>query len=297
MNIPVVFSTDHNFVMPTGVAIHSLLRHSKQRNYSIFVLEADNVTEEDRQMLQSAVSPSNSTLTFIPMGNTFQGTFEIRGITYPTYYRLLIPWLLPQFDKVLYLDGDIVVKSDISEMYDINLEENYLAAFKPYSYMVDACKDYAPTLGLDYKNYVNAGVLLINAELMRKDNLKDLFLDHSKKKYTFVDQDILNIVCRGRIMDLNVKYNYPPHSDALWKPDEVIEPCIIHYAGPKPWNVFTYCWSDWYEAYKKSPFFTKELESSVYNNTWNRNYKLRGVIGVVLKYFAPSLHKFVKNMK
>ena len=81
--IPIVFSTDHNYVMPTGVTILSLLKSSLTEQYRIYVIIAPDVTEEDKNLLREQVHiySSESSIDFIEIGNEFESGFEIRGIS------------------------------------------------------------------------------------------------------------------------------------------------------------------------------------------------------------------------
>ena len=79
--IPVVFSTDHNFIMPTYVAISSMLANSSRR-CKIYLLIAEDVTDNDKDILSKLITKYNSTIEFISVGNVFDDTFIIRGITF-----------------------------------------------------------------------------------------------------------------------------------------------------------------------------------------------------------------------
>ena len=93
MTIPIVFSTDHNFIMPTSVALVSLLECSTDCSLQIFILQSDDVTDQDRSSLDELCKRHGAELHWISLGDSFKGAHEIRGITIFTYYRLMIPWL------------------------------------------------------------------------------------------------------------------------------------------------------------------------------------------------------------
>ncbi|GIO86588.1 hypothetical protein J25TS5_35200 [Paenibacillus faecis] len=168
-------------------------------------------------------------------------------LTIQTLYRLLSPVLLPSnIDKVLYLDCDIIVEDDISELYAIDLEDYHLAAANELEY--EAIK----LLELDSDiHYFNAGVILINLDKWRREDFwltcRDFALKHPNK-LLYGDQDILNGVLRGNWKKFNVKwnshYNFNRFQDRYverFGMEEVgtaiSEPSIIHYAGVfKPWN-------------------------------------------------------------
>jgi lipopolysaccharide biosynthesis glycosyltransferase len=294
--IPVVFSTDHNFVMPTSVAMLSMLESSPDVAFDIFILQSEDVSDDDCKILNDIVSsfPSSS-IQYISLGQNFSGAFEIRGISKASYYRLLIPWLIPQYDKVLYLDGDIVVMRNISELYNHEIGNNYIAGVAPFKYDGHSYHDYAFKLGLKATDYINAGILLINSKKMRQDNLKDSLMEEAKKKYTFLDQDILNVVCKDKIALLPWKYNYTPHTTLSEEPENI---CIYHYAGPKPWNILTGHWIEWYDVYRRSPLYQLELSQQVVFNTWQQqHYSTKQLIGLVLKQTVPCLYNLVVRFR
>lgn len=268
--IPVIFSTDHNFIMPTGVAICSMLLSAGDEYYDIYILQADNVTDDDREKLRlqvSSLSP-DSRISFIGMTDKFAGSYETRGISTATYYRLMIPWLLPNLDKAVYLDGDIIVKTPLTELYDTDVEGKYAAGGAPAT--SDGWKSmqrYFSKIGADYREYVNAGILLINCEQQRKDKLDLQFEKMSQKKFHYQDQDIINVVCRNNIVHFSSRFNLKPK---LYAADETQdEKVIIHYAGDKPWKCFTYAWNEWWDVYRRSlfwdPQFYYEVSASILN--------------------------------
>lgn len=277
--IPVVLSTDHNFIMPTGVAIFSFLESNKESLFDIFILQSNDVTDEDRTRLTNMVKVFSSNISFIDPGDYFSQSYEIRGISHACYFRLLIPWLIPQYDRVIYLDGDIIVKSDISGLIDLPIGEDKLVyGIRTPGFTLES--DYAKhiqSLGLDNHKYINSGIQVFNSKLMRELNLKDKILSFTDRQFLFQDQDIINLVCKDKIGWLPLKYNSSPslcniNPEKLIKEkittqedfeEALINPVIIHYAGPKPWKTFTHHWYDWWSAYSRSPFYDIEFEASV----------------------------------
>lgn len=292
-NIPIVFSTDNNYVMPTGVAILSLLESANPSSvYDIYVLINNDVTEDSKSLLRKQVACfHNHTIDFINIGNVFENAFEIRGISVAAYSRLLIPWLLPQYDKVIYSDVDVIFRIDLTDLYNLQMKEEYIAGipaasiFTSHSYVKHIEK-----LGLIPGEYINSGFLLVNSKLQRKDNLKTKFLEFAQNKYTYQDQDVINLVCKGRIKHLSPAYCITPAfyymlssenndfrqfyttSQTLPKIQEnYIEienykrgnNCILHYAGDKPWNTFTQAWKEWWNTYQRSIFYDSDREIAI----------------------------------
>ena len=254
MLIPIVFSTDHNFVTPTCVTICSLLKTSlPDTRFSINILANPDVTEEDRNTIKRQVKVSDrvSELNFVDMGRVFEKGYETRGISTACYSRLLIPWLLPQFDKVIYSDVDIIYKGDISDVFSIDLENHPVAGVTGEIWNKRLIRKYLVGKGLTPESYVNSGFLLINCKLQREENLREKYLELVKEKFVYQDQDIINIACKGRIYLIEGKYNVKPSIAA----GESSDVRLIHFIGLKPWQYFTYCWDDWWSVCKESEVF------------------------------------------
>lgn len=257
--IPIVFSTDHNYVMPTGVTILSLLKSSLTEQYHIYVIIAPDVTEEDKNSLklQVRICSSESSIDFIEIGNEFESGFEIRGISMACYYRLLIPWLLPQYDKVIYSDVDIIYQFGLRDVFNTDLSNKYFGGVCPNAFNTGSIASYIKRLGINSHSYINSGFLIINSHLQRKDNLEVKFKQLAKKKFLFQDQDIINIVANNRIELIDEMYNMSPsfiHSESHSN-----QKYTIHYSGIKPWDGFTFCWLEWWEIYKASIFYDESL--------------------------------------
>ncbi len=131
----------------------------------------------------------------------------------PTYYRFCIPFILGDKKKVIYLDSDLLVRKDLSDFFNIDITDNYLAAVTDCSFNPkDGRKFQINDKEVRLTKYFNSGVLLLNCEKIREDNLKDAFsrlLDyHKKRPFNFLDQDILNIACNNNVKIVSPKFNF-----------------------------------------------------------------------------------------
>lgn len=262
---PIVFAFDENLEIPAKVTFSSILTNiSDTCSIQFIVLFNDkSLGFTARERLKSLVARSEKATTrFIDVGNAFDTAFEIRNITIPTYYRLLLPNLLPEFERALYLDVDTVILRDISPLFHVDLGSSLLAGVKG----VYQNRDYIrlESLGIEPGNYINAGVLLLNLAAMRRERLQQQFLELARKEFTFQDQDILNLACHRRIRHLPPAFNVHAmfdyeqereFADQLFGNDDVDEaitsPAIIHYAGKKPWETAEcFHYDRWWEAYR-----------------------------------------------
>lgn len=257
--------------MPTGVAIYSLLKHREECEYDIYVIVGNDVTEDDKDILTRQVKllSSESKIKFLCVGNSFKESYEVRGVSIATYYRLLIPWLLPELDKVIYSDGDVVFKGSLFKLYDMDLEDNLICGNQKNRWQKKADKRIR-SLGLDPLRYTNAGFIVINSKEQRKADLQQVFMSHASKKYFYQDQDILNIVCNGKIKYFSSAYNCGPSAfkglccSGKLKYDDIV---VIHYAGDKPWKNYCAFWMEWWENYKESIFFDETFYFLVMNKS------------------------------
>ena len=218
IKIPVVFAIDNNVVMPCGVTITSLLMNAKVGTfYDIYILcKQSQLTDENKGVLQQAfASEKKCKITFVDVGEAFKESEGLAEghITTATYFRLAIPSLFPQFDKAIYADIDMIFQQDLSELYQSSLQNSELVAAVLDLAIDDKhfFKSELPArIGKSGKDYFNAGFLVMNLEQMRKAEVQNELSRHAKIKYDMNDQDVLNIVCNGKVQILPSIYNFQP---------------------------------------------------------------------------------------
>lgn len=274
--IPIVFSSDHNFIMPTGVAICSMLMSAGKESYDIYILCAPDITEKDKEMLSLQVKSisEDSRISFLDMGEKFKEGYEVRGISTACYYRLMIPWLIPDIDKIIYCDGDVIINTPLTDLFAIDLEGMYVAGTVPSTAEGwIGMKKYFAKIGLDYRDYINSGVLVINSALQRKDSLEEEYNRLSIKNFHYQDQDIINIVCKGRISHFSCRFNLKPSELGLI--EGLGQEVLIHYAGDKPWKQFSYAWDEWWRIYKRSLFYDGRYYHDVSSRILNPRHQMK----------------------
>lgn len=316
--VPVVFSSDVNFLMPTAVAIKSLLECSTDCFVAIYMLISDDFDNDCKSKLTRLISEYNASIQFINAGDSFNNCFEIRGISVATYYRLFIPWLIPQHDKIIYCDGDVIFQQSILNLFNEDIGNNYIGGIRAFGYFYHLEK-----IGADPLKYINGGVQIINAKLWRDNSLQTVLEPHLKKKYIFQDQDIINIICKDKIYYLPYWFNSSPewtakmpkyHSqettlnytgvyDRLGMyPSEFSSnleyPVIVHYAGSKPWKVFTYMWVLWWDVYKSTEFYDPTLELTIEADSLKkRPITFRLFMTSFIARYLPALSKKLRKLK
>lgn len=241
--IPIFFTIDDSYAPFLAVALNSAIKNSDpQRNYKAIVLYQD-LGADNISRLQS-LQTENFKIELMPiranmeaLDDRMSNRLRCDYFTLTIYFRLFIPSMFPQYDKGIYIDSDVVLTDDISKLFDIDIGENYIGACNDLS-IADIPPLVAYTekaVGVNAKEYINSGVLLMNLKKMRDDDLEGHFLS-LLNKYHFdsiaPDQDYLNAMCNGKIYYLEEKWDTMPN-DA--KP-MLTETSLIHYnLFSKPW--------------------------------------------------------------
>lgn len=259
MEIPVMLATDDNYVVCACTAITSLMENlTTDTTVASYILVSSSFSEESccllKQLEQKYKALKVSLIEMKPEQHQYQfkDTSQPDLITRETYYRLVLGKLFPQIDKCLYLDCDVIVGLDIGELYACELGDHYLAGVRESIIQeeMDRYRDYAGTIGLStMDDYINAGVLVMNLDRIRRDGLTERFLKHAGRNYRMNDQDVLNICCKGHILYLPLKFNLPKRfygkterlEGTVFSEKEIEEASqekiILHYAEKfKPWT-------------------------------------------------------------
>ncbi len=219
-NIPVVFSTDANFVPQLYVAIKSLIEHSsKNNNYDIHILY-DGLSEHHKEVFNDFID-TNVSIRFTDMHDYMQehkdkwyihnwGNGKWHSLS--VYYRFFIPEIFSKYEKVIFLDGDIIVQTDIAQLYKIDLKKNWVGAVQDFSRFVkgDVIAAYAEeTLKVPAIQYFNAGILLFNIRELSHIHFLEKCLDVLQKlgKPLLNDQDVFNVVFKDKVQYLSFDWN------------------------------------------------------------------------------------------
>lgn len=263
--IPVFFSTDDNYVPFLDVAIASLIAGaSKEYTYRMIVLNT-GLQEENVAMVKRRETDGFK-VDFVDISDrveTIRSYFKsVYHFSVVTYYRLFIASLFPEYDKIIYLDCDLVVTGDVSELYFTELGDNILGAVADgHVASTPEFRQYAErAVGVDADTYFNAGVLLISLENFRKNRIEKRFTELITD-YSFdlldPDQAYLNYLCREKTLILPAKWNGIP----CGRPADG-EPAIVHYAlYKKPWQYDSVTDGEYFWHYaEKSPFYPVILE-------------------------------------
>lgn len=264
--IPIFFSTDDNYIPYLDVALSSLIANaSKEYNYRIVVLNTglkpENIAKVKMRECQGFI------IEFVDISRHLENIKskfkDVYHFSIVTYYRLFIASLFPQYEKIVYLDCDLIVLGDISKLYNIPLGDNILAA-APEQYVQNTVefRHYAEhALGVNPDDYINAGVLVINLKEFRKNKIEEKFVKLiSEYDFDLLDPDqaYLNYLCKDKIYMLPNGWNKEP-MPLKCQGDKN----IVHYAlYKKPWQYDDVLDGEyfWYYA-EKSPFYKTILNN------------------------------------
>lgn len=247
----IVACSDKWFVMPTGVMMYSVCVNNPDVDIMFHVIHDDSVTNKDQRDLEETVAGFNGkSITFYHVDVKKIPCFPnvTTRITQATYYRLMLSEILPKtIGKVLYLDGDIIVRHSLLPLWNTNLKDYAVGAVLDGSV---GYLEYYHRLNIPLQlGYFNAGVLLVNLEYCREQNVvKDFFriLQEYADKLKYHDQDVLNVAFSDNKVLLPIKYNLmhgflekQPYHDYKQYENEVEQarkdPVIVHFSAAKPW--------------------------------------------------------------
>lgn len=292
----VMYAADENYAPFLGVSIYSLLENNKDiENITIYTV-LDRVSEENITKLKSMVESYGKKLVIVD-ALIFNQTLEKLGVpkyrgSYATHFRKFFHLFLEDdVKRFLYIDADSVVTGSLKPLLNLDMGDKCGAV------VLDALSStYKHYLGFsDDEIYFNAGVTLIDVENWKANNLTEALIEHittKRAKYCNPDQDLFNMILRGKTMILPPEYNFMPvhraYSDKAFDKNygfthyysmEQIEnarknPVILHtyrFLGEFPWHKGN-CHPD-------TPVFDEYLEKS----PWKGYVKQEKKLGIAFK--------------
>lgn len=260
--LTIVCAADDKYSMPLTVTLRSVITNLKSyRKVVVFVIDGGIHQANKRKILNSLTTEQvDLEIHWAPARADLLEKMKVSGhVTIATYFRLLIPNLLPDsFNKVIYLDSDLIINEDLGKLWDADLGDHHLLAVQDSSVpLVSSPEGLAnyQELGIPANfKYFNGGVLVINLDKWRTENVSLKVIEYLKKNKEHVrwwDQDGLNAILAGKWGELDTHWNImllphlysgaseDPHKENLYN-GIVTSPCIIHFASSsKPWS-YTY---------------------------------------------------------
>lgn len=237
-----------NYLRHTGAMLHSLLSHTQRRPVHVSLLHEEPLPADELARLRSVVEKLGATLqTVLAPARLMEGFGGTQNFPSMVWLRVLLPALLPDVERVLYLDADLVVIDDIAPLWETDLGDHLFGAVTNPCY-----PGIPPPAALQLtrrEHYVNSGVLLMNLERMREhgciDELRDFAASHPDNPCP--EQDALSALYHDRCTLLHPRWNvqaicferparrlpFPPGQAA----EALTDPAIVHFTGvSKPWH-------------------------------------------------------------
>lgn len=234
--INICLSCDDNYAQHMAVTISSILKNKAQDDILDFCILDGGISQVNKNKIMQLSEIADFNLEFLTVDNKLFSDCPIQEWTHlsvTAYYRLILPNLKMYWDKIIYLDCDIVVKTSLKELFNTDLGDNYFAAVPDISE-----KKHSERLSLN--NYCNSGVIVFNAKKWRENNAGDIIFNWIKKnghQIVLHDQDILNSVFANKILILDKKWNaqiirdYDEETYKGWQNANILH--FIH--KKKPW--------------------------------------------------------------
>ena len=323
--IPVFFTFDVNYLLAARVAIHSMMKHaSRKYEYALYIFHT-TLREEDQQSLSDSLKEfRHATLHFIDV-RQYDDKISSFGTkahySKEIFYKLIAADVLPQYDRIICSDVDVVFTGDFSPVFFMFPEEKfYYAGVGPVenSRMPYYKADFSEAEMAVLEHEIAAGFLLINLKALREDRKQDEIINFYVRNYPRLrlpEQDCIILTCWPYIKYLPVGYSLPVsfyHLDmnkrefyqgntefagdktqALARFREgLAHPIQIHYAGfDKPWNCFRLTRrKDWMQAMRETPggltLYLKLLPWNLLRRT--KRYSMK-------RFLRKTYHKIIRR--
>lgn len=282
--ITIAYITDENYVMPTHISIFSLIKNKKQEDILKIYLIGDNISsiskEQFRKLQEKKVEIEIIEVgkdKYTSLGKTcfFSETIHVSAAA---LFKMDLPELLCDEDKVIYIDGDTLIQGSLNELYKTDIESAFVAAvddqfdvrIEEYSYLCGR-------IGLKRKHYFNSGVMLLNLKKMRQENISQRLLEYRTMGINyFMDQDCLNAVLGEKLITLPYVYNFMSTLSDVYDAAEI---------GKKFLNINIKSMEECISS-AKILHLTDRKKPWIYNMPWYSE--------IFLRYYNQSLYKTEK---
>lgn len=267
--VNIFFASDRNYLPYLAVAINSLSAHASEKYFYDIRILSEDLTNESLIDVSGEIKPNVKISVFSVADKISHVKQELalRLRDYYSdaiYYRIFIAEMFPTLKRAVYLDSDIVLNTDVAKLYFTNIGSNLLGAVTDESVMnAEIFREYVKkhVKMKRAEDYFNSGVLVMNLDGMRKEKIKDQFIN-LLCKYNFKtvapDQDYLNFLCRGKIHYLERGWNKHAISENKIDRDELY---LMHFnMFNKPWKYAGVQNEDLFWSFAKETSFFDFLE-------------------------------------
>ena len=297
--ISCAYALDNAYAYPTLVAMISLVENAgKKTFYHIYIMFGSGFNYKYKRVLSTVEKnhKDKCKIIFINMEDKFKNADINNKITTSTYYRLALPNLLPDVNRIIWMDGDTAVFEDLTELITIDMKNNYIMGF------LDSLPDALEIFGIKNATVLCAGVLLLDLDALRKNNMEEKmnkFINDNLGNIYQHDQTVINVVCQNNIAPLPPKFGmwgfevkkFALEHNERQKPwlkydhEEFVKafhhPAIVHYIWPKPfWQKLKL------KIVSHNKWWNYASISGFYDYICNKSPKLKSNKKIKNKYFS-----------
>lgn len=304
--INIGYGIDDNYARCMAASIASFCINNKNRNFNFHILGLD-LSDDAKEKIEILAKQFKININIYEIEKEFFKIFPRDSVyTLPIYFRLILSSILDNVDKIFYVDSDIICLHNAEKFFDIDLENNIIAAIKDSEKMNE---ERNKSLGLKNHKYFNSGVLIINPKAWNDDNINEKFIDlieNNKIHLAYPDQDILNYLLIGKVKYIDKIYNYIDIKNVT--ENNNIDIILLHFAAyPKPWhlgwdisivcnnfnkNIYKFYeeYTPWKNVPLETPYNAKMVRSYVKSLLYDKQYLK--LIPWVIKYLKFRIKEY-----
>ena len=269
-----------------GVTMQSVIEHTGAP-ICFHILHDDTLNDQNREKLVQVATQNGNRIQFHNLGDAFGDSLKEKmgRYTIGSMFRVMLPELLPDISKIIYLDADLLVNRDIKELWDTDIQDYCLAAVPDYS-TVNGLETPYPVAKQEVpaSHYFNTGVLCMNLDRIRaKGNMHENILIYLEENpgARLLDQDALNAVYGGETFLVDESWNTFTHL-IQYTPGKPLENKLYHFAAS---TLILYTMSEidraYYETICRTPWGEEEGKKHLYRALGRVNERLRQLEEVI----------------
>lgn len=269
-----------------GVTMQSVIEHTGAP-ICFHILHDDTLNDQNREKLVQVATQNGNRIQFHNLGDAFGDSLKEKmgRYTIGSMFRVMLPELLPDISKIIYLDADLLVNRDIKELWDTDIQDYCLAAVPDYS-TVNGLETPYPVANQEVpaSHYFNSGVLCMNLDRIRaKGNMHENILNYLEENPSarLLDQDALNAVYGGETFLVDESWNTFTHL-IQYTPGKPLENKLYHFAAS---TLILYTMSEidraYYETICRTPWGEEEGKKHLYRALGRVNERLRQLEEVI----------------
>lgn len=299
--IHIACTIDNNYTQHCGVMLCSLFCNNLLSNFHIYIIH-NGLELDNKNKLEDIIHTYGHKSSFIKLDDSIlEDVFISNHVTIATYFRILIPRLInTQINKILFLDSDIIVRHNITSLWEIDVCNcSHAAVINP-----GISEDHLMTLGIENHQYFNAGVMLINLKKWRELKIDERaidFISRFPEKIKYWDQDVLNYILNHQWINLHPKWNTQhtfftelTHEKLKVDVNQIEEarnnPAIVHFTGEgscKPWYYHcNHIYKQEYYRYLKKTYWKNFKPYEVPSFIERTRLFILGKIRYILKFYV-----------